>query len=218
MTTFFLIRHAANDLVGDAIAGRKPGVHLNAEGRLQAERLAERLEHAGIQHIFSSPLDRARETAGPLAAKLGLPVRISEAILEIDFGDWTGRKIAELNQQEAWRRWNVFRSGAQLPNNQLMLSVQTRMVSELVRLHRELPDDCVALVSHGDPIRSAIMYWLGVPLDFVHRLEISAASFSIIALDDWAAQVRCLNVTLESGGGLARAAEKSDQVKRQEYL
>src|SRR5436305_11011237 len=93
MATFFLIRHGANDLLDRAIAGRLPGVHLNAHGRQQAERLAERLAQEPIRRIYSSPLERARETAQPLADRLGLEMRIAPELNEIDFGDWAGQAL-----------------------------------------------------------------------------------------------------------------------------
>ena len=93
MTTFLLIRHALNDYVDKAIAGWTPEVHLNDVGRAQAERLAERLAQAPIAALYSSPLERARETAAPLAKRLGLEVRMCEAFGEIRYGEWTGMPL-----------------------------------------------------------------------------------------------------------------------------
>ena len=115
MTTFLLIRHAAHDLLGRRLAGRMPGVSLNGEGRRQVERLAERLAGASIRAVISGPLERARETAEPLARGLGLPVQISAAVDEIDFGEWTGLPFAELDQDPRWCWFNTFRSGARAP-------------------------------------------------------------------------------------------------------
>src|SRR5438874_9374343 len=118
MAIFYPIRHATNDLVGKAIAGRGQGIHLNELGREQAERLAEKLANCGITRIFSSPLERAQETAAPLARILNLKIHILEAIQEIDFAGWTGRTFAELQQDADWRRWNSFRLGARVPNGE----------------------------------------------------------------------------------------------------
>src|SRR5262249_37404364 len=115
MTTFYLIRHASNDLLPHTLAGRKPGVHLNAAGRNEAEQLAEGLASERIQKVFSSPLERCRETAEFIAKALRLEVQVSNALNEVDFADWTGRKIAELEAMDEWKRWNVFRSGARVP-------------------------------------------------------------------------------------------------------
>jgi probable phosphomutase (TIGR03848 family) len=194
MTTLYLIRHGLTDLVGHTMAGRMPGVHLNETGRREAERLAEALAHAPIQRIYSSPLERARETAAPLAAKLGLDVRISEALNEVDVGDWTGKTIKELEPVELWKQWNQFRSGLRIPNGETMLEVQARMMGALESVRRKLPDGAVALISHGDPLRATLAYLLGAPLDMLLRFEVGPASVSIVHLHDWGAQVRCINV------------------------
>jgi len=196
MTTFYLIRHGENDLVGEAIAGRSPGVHLNATGHKQAERLAEHLSRLRIDHLFSSPLERARETAEPLARKLGLEINISQALIEIDFGDWTRKSLHELNQLETWRKWNTFRSNGRIPKGESMLEAQTRLVSEIQRLRGQYPDQSLALFSHGDPLRSIIVYYLGMPLDLLLRLELSPASITIFTLDDWNVRFQCINQTL----------------------
>ena len=73
MTTFHLIRHGAHDLLGRVLTGRMPGVALNEAGRAQAAGLAAALAGGGIAAVVSSPLQRARETAAPIAARLGLP-------------------------------------------------------------------------------------------------------------------------------------------------
>src|ERR1700757_3718886 len=96
MTTFYLIRHAANDYFNKAIAGRKSGVGLNREGQRQAAGLAGRLAREPIGLIFSSPLERAVETAVPLAQRLGLDIQVSDALNEIDFGDWTNLTFEQL--------------------------------------------------------------------------------------------------------------------------
>jgi broad specificity phosphatase PhoE len=195
MPTFLLIRHATTDMVGHTLSGRLPGVHLNEAGRLQAEQLTERLARHGIQRLFSSPLERARETAEPLANKLGLKIQVSEALTDLDFGDWTNRAIAELQPLPKWQQWNLFRAGVRIPNGELMSEVQGRMVNEMERLSRCFPEDCLALVSHNDPIRAALVHYLGMPLDLMQRLEINPASVSILEVSDWGAQLRCANLT-----------------------
>src|SRR5215216_2686607 len=155
MSEILLLRHALTDAVGVSIAGRAPAVHLNAKGRTQAEALAAALSHLPISRIFTSPLERARETAEPLAARRGISAIISPAITELDFGDWTGRSLAELDQLESWKQWNLFRSALRIPNGELMSEVQARMVGEIQRLNQEFPHDVIALISHADPIKAA---------------------------------------------------------------
>lgn len=192
MTTLYLIRHGLIDPLGHSIAGRAPGVLLNAMGRGQVERLADYLSRAPIRRIYSSPMDRTRETADALARRLNLSVELSDDLAEIDYGDWTGRRLDELHDDPVWRSWNSQRGSTRVPNGELMLEVQTRLVRFLLDLRRR-PDEAVAVVSHGDPIKAAIAYFLGVPLDLFHRIEISPASLSVLRFDADGPHLLCLN-------------------------
>jgi probable phosphomutase (TIGR03848 family) len=195
MTTFLLIRHATNSWIGRALAGRRPGVHLNDEGRNQAQRLVQRLRDVPVDAVYSSPLERALETAEPLASARGLAVHQRPRLIEIGFGDWTGREIASLEEDAHWKRFNNFRSGTRIPAGELMTEVQTRVVDELEELRRNHPDGTVALFSHADVIKCAVTFYCGAPLDFMHRFEISPASVSIITLADWGPLVLAVNDT-----------------------
>ena len=194
MTTFYLLRHASNDyLTEKKIAGWRPGVHLNEQGRKEAEALAAKLAAEPIHAIYSSPLERARETADPLALKLGLKVQISDAVGEIKFGKWTDQSLKQLDSNPEWQRWNSFRSGTPIPEGELMIEAQTRVVREMLRLRSIHPAEGVALVSHGDVIKAALAYFLGVPLDLFQRIEIGPASISVIAVDEHAPRVLRVN-------------------------
>jgi broad specificity phosphatase PhoE len=194
VTKFLLIRHAENDFVGQTLVGRRPGIHLNSAGRDQSVRLAKTLAPLGVAAIFSSPLERAIETATPLAESLKLKIQTRDSFNEIDFGDWTGRTFAELSQQEHWKQWNSYRIGNRAPGGETMLEVQTRFVTELERLRRDFSNQCLAIFSHGDPLRSVLLHYLGMPLDFYHRLQIATASSSILSLGDWAAELHGFNL------------------------
>src|SRR5688572_12959861 len=102
MTTFYLVRHGTNDFIGRGLAGRTPGVHLNEKGRKEALSAAKTLSDVDISQIFSSPLERAMETAQPLSELLGLPIQISDEITEVDFGEWNGAGQHELNKSRDW--------------------------------------------------------------------------------------------------------------------
>ncbi len=193
MATFYLIRHALNDYVGRALAGWMPGVHLNDEGREQARRLARTLGGRGITGIYASPLERAQETAAPLAAQTGLEVETRGVLGEVQTGEWTNKTFAELEPDPRWRAYNQYRCGSRVPGGELMVEIQTRMVAEILRLHGAHPNGTMAIVSHGDPIRAALVYFLGMPLDFYQRIEILPASFSIIQLEEWGPVVLGLN-------------------------
>jgi len=199
VTTFFLIRHASNDLFKHTLAGRTPGVHLNEVGKDEAEQLAAHLGREALDRIFTSPLERCMETAEPLAKKLNLKIEVSESLKEVNFGEWTGRKFAELDLLSEWKQWNVFRSGGRIPNGETMLEVQSRMVGLVQKLRREFPTGRIALVSHGDPLRSLLVYFLGMPSEFIRRLDLGPASVSVLCVNEWDAQVRCLNARFGAG-------------------
>jgi broad specificity phosphatase PhoE len=199
MTTFYLVRHGSNDFYSHTLVGRRPGVLLNAAGRREAEDLAEALAPEKIQHILTSPMERCRETAAPMAKRFGLEARVSEALNEVDFGDWTNRTFAELNLLESWKQWNVFRSGGRAPGGETMLEVQSRMIGLMAELRRQFAGQRIALVGHGDPLGAALLFYLGTPLEFIRRIELSPASVTVLTMTDWEVQVRCVNRRFNAG-------------------
>jgi len=197
MTRFFLIRHAANDTSGHSFAGRMPGVHLNEEGHAQAEALAARFAGMDIAAVASSPLERALETAAPIATVLGLRASSREEFLELDCGDWTGRGFDTLADDPGFRRFNRLRSCSGPPGGETMLQAQARFIAGLESLRRDHPDAAVVVVSHGDMIRAALAHCLGMPLDVMLRLEVSMGSVSIVEIgEDW---IRVLAIN-DTGG------------------
>lgn len=193
VTTFLLIRHGSTDWVGKALAGRLPGVGLDAAGRIQSQELANRLADRPIAAIYSSPLQRAVDTATPLAERLGLPVVTREALTEIDFGAWQGAKITDLEGDMHWRRFNSLRGSTNAPGGELMLQVQTRMAAELENLRQRHREEAVAVFSHADVIKAALMLYLNIPLDCHSRLEISPASVNVLEIADWGPRVLAVN-------------------------
>jgi probable phosphoglycerate mutase len=194
MTTFLLIRHAATAWIGHGLAGHTPGVGLNDQGLAEAQRLPLRLKQTSIRAIYSSPLQRALETAQPLAQHLGLPVQERAGLTEIRFGAWSGGRIDDLQLDANWARFNSVRSLTRAPGGELMLEVQTRMADELDELGRLHDGQTVALFSHADVIRSALLLCLGAPLDLFYRLEISPASVSILRLGAGGPNIQAVNI------------------------
>jgi probable phosphomutase (TIGR03848 family) len=188
--------------VGRVIAGRGEGVHLDDEGGRQASRLAELLDPVSIDAIVSSPLPRARETAAPLAARRQLRVEIMDGLMEIDYGAWTGRSLADLAPETEWQRFNSLRSVARVPGGELMLEVQARAIAALEHLRARYPEGCCAVVSHGDVIRAVVAHCAGIPLDLFQRMDIAPASVSVVAIGETWIGVRCLNLSADSWSGL----------------
>lgn len=193
MSVFLLIRHADNPAVGNRLPGRMPGVHLNERGKAQAEALAERIGKLPIDAVYSSPLERAMETALPLAGRLGLDVRTSEEFQEVEIGSWTGLELGQLADDPLLRRYDSFRTGTRPPGGELLVEVQQRMVTGIESLRREYPLGLLAVFSHADPIKTVLAHYAGMPLDFLPRLEISLSSVSVISVNDHGPRILAVN-------------------------
>jgi len=195
MTRFLLIRHGMTDAVGRSIVSWTPGVHLNEMGRRQAAELPDVLEAIPIDAIYSSPLERARETAEPLAARRGLPVHVREAFGEVHFGEFSGHSLETLAKTQAWVNYNGFRSGLRPPGGEFVVQVQARFLGELDAIRAERPGQNVVIVSHADSIKAILALFLGAPVDLFDRIGIDPASVSILDLDDAGAWIRRINWT-----------------------
>lgn len=184
MTTILLIRHGENNMVGKRLAGRLPNVHLNEKGQQQARHLAEVLCKAPLKAIYSSPLERAVETAEPLAQLLNLPVLPAPGLIELAYGDWQGKTLKQLGRLKLWKVVQHKPSEMRFPNGESFVEVQTRAVAEVERIaaaHEE--QDLVACFSHGDIIRLTVAHFLGVPLDLFQRVAANPASITAIHLN-----------------------------------
>lgn len=188
-----LVRHAAHGLLGRTLTGRMPGVSLSPQGREQAGRLAARLAREPIRAVLTSPLERARETALPIAGALGLDALVEPALDEIDFGAWTGLSFDALEDDSLWRRWNAARGLARPPGGETMLAVQERMTGLLDGLLARHGGERVALVSHCDVIRATLLHVLGLPLDRYDRIVVDPASVSTVEIGAWGARVLSIN-------------------------
>ncbi|CAH2599336.1 Histidine phosphatase family protein [Rhodovastum atsumiense] len=192
--TFHLIRHGETDMVGHALAGRAPGVPLNAHGRRQAGAVAAGLAATRLAAVVSSPRERAVQTAGPLAARQGLTVQVDPGFEELDFGDWTGAAFTSLDGSPDWHAFNVFRSTAPIPGGETALAVQARAVAAVCRWAALHPDADIAIVSHGDVLRAVLAHFLAVPLDLARRFDIAPAHRSVLVLYEADVRVEALNL------------------------
>jgi broad specificity phosphatase PhoE len=193
MTRFYLIRHGEKASPDKVLATRAPGVPLTSRGREQAEAIARFLADRPLHHIASSPMERAQQTAEPLARLKGIRVEVDPAFHEFDFGEWTMKSIDSLHGGDVWTNFNSFRSATPAPGGESMLDVQARVVRGLILLRDRFPDQAVAVFSHGDPIRAAVCYFAGAAIDFGHRFEISVGSVSTIDLSPNHVQLQEVN-------------------------
>ncbi len=180
MTRLYLIRHGTVDGMNERIYGRTPGIHLSKKGHADAEKIAQELASADLEAVYSSPLERAQETAETIARYAKLPVQIEPGLNEIDFGRWTNCRFKELREDPEWERFNSRRSCAGAPGGELMLAAQARAVAVIEKLQQQ--HGVVAIVSHGDVIRALVAHYVGFNLDFIHRLRIDAGSVTILEL------------------------------------
>jgi len=184
MTQILLIRHAVNDFVKTGkLAGWTPNVHLNDEGKAQAEALGKRLADAPMTQLYSSPLERTMETAE--AVRLHHPhlsIQQNVEVGEVRYGDWEGKEISVLQKRKMWHVVQEYPSRAYFPNGETMRGVQTRAVNEIERLAALHPRELIAVVSHADLIKMVLAHFLGMHLDAFQRIVVSPASISTLML------------------------------------
>lgn len=194
-TAVLLVRHGSVPGLGERLYARTHGLGLTAAGMEEARRLAGRLAREGVQAIYSSPLQRARETAAAIAEATGLEVAEAEAIIEVDFGGWTGQAFAELERDAGWRAFNACRTLRAAPGGESLSQVLARVTGWLSEVMARHPGERVVAVSHADVIRTALAGLLGASLDMILRLEISPASITEVRLGDAPPRVVRVNDT-----------------------
>lgn len=192
-TTVFLVRHATHDRLGKVLAGRMEGVTLSDQGLAEAERLAQRLAGENLAAVYASPLERARQTAEPIAKAAHAELRIDEGIQELGFGDWEGAEFEALEDDPRWKLWNRDRTHARAPGGETMWEAQHRAVRWLEDAAREHPGRSIAAVSHADIIKALLAHAMGLPLDFINRFEVAPASLSVLIAGDWGLKVHSIN-------------------------
>jgi probable phosphoglycerate mutase len=196
-TTLLLVRHGVTDTTGIVLPGRTPGLHLSERGVAQAERVAERLTELARKPValYVSPLERTRETAAPIARALRLRAHVERGLLECDFGLWTGKKLNLLAKKPEWRAVQHAPSTFRFPEGESFTEMQLRMWTTLERVAARHRNRTVVVVSHADPIKAAVTYAQGVPLDLFQRTVISTCSISAIGFTNGAPVVLGVNNT-----------------------
>lgn len=193
-TLVLFVRHGHTPTTGKVLPGRAGGLHLSDDGRAQAEKVAERLSGlAKVDAVYSSPLERTRETAAPIAAARGLKVKTDRGLLEADIGDWTGWELKAARKAPEWKVVQGHPSGFRFPGGESFLEIQSRMVATVDRLRAAHPGGAVVAVSHADPIKAVLAHALGTHLDFFQRFAISPCSVSAVAYGDGTPMVLAVN-------------------------
>jgi probable phosphomutase (TIGR03848 family) len=200
-TLVLLVRHGQTPTTGKLLPGRAPGLHLADAGHEQARRAAERIAALDrVDAVYASPLERARETAAPIAAARAMKVKVDKGLLECDFGDWTGAELKKLMKLREWQTVQRAPSTFTFPNGESFSAMQHRMVATIDRLRAAHPGGVVVCVSHADPIKAAVAHAMGTHLDLFQRIVISTCSITAIAYHGGGPVVLTVNST---GGSLA---------------
>ena len=169
---------------------------LTGELLQRSQRAAERIAAlTKVDAIYASPLERARETAAPIAAARGMKVAIDKGLLECDFGDWTGAQLSDLMKKREWATVQRAPSTFRFPNGESFTEMQTRMVSALDDIRARHPGGTVVCVSHADPIKAAVAHAMGTHLDLFQRIVIGTCSVSAIAYSGFGPVVLTVNST-----------------------
>ena len=201
MTTLWLVRHGVTSHTGTRLSGWMPDIHLTDEGRAQADAAADLLSGIKLEAVYSSPIDRTRETAAPIAARQGLNVRTRRGLGEVEYGKWTNRSLKVLARQKLWGVVQRWPSAARFPDGETLREVQSRALSEVEKIVEEHPRGSICFVSHGDVIKLLLAHYLGVHIDLFQRIVIAPGSVSGVTLLADGPRVLSMNV---SPGLLAR--------------
>ena len=176
------VRHGQTPTTGSVLPGRAPGLHLAPDGDEQARRVAERLAALGrVKAVYASPMERAVETAAPIARACKLRVRRSPGLIECDFGRWTGRKLQNLRRHKEWTTVQRHPSGFRFPGGESFAEMQARALDAVAAITARHRGETVVAVSHADVIKAVAAAAVGTPLDLFQRIVISPCSVTAIA-------------------------------------
>jgi broad specificity phosphatase PhoE len=184
MTTLFLIRHGLTAVTGSRLYGRTPGIHLD-----------ERVEGVRINAAYSSPLERCIETLEPLARARGLEITTSDALIEMDAGNWTGRTLPSLRRTKLWNMVQRSPSRFRFPGGESFVDAEARLLDGIERIVARHPRGRIAVGTHGDLVRVLISHYTGAHLDQFQRVMADPGSISAVHLGGGAPRILLVNDT-----------------------
>jgi probable phosphomutase (TIGR03848 family) len=194
MTTFFFVRHGVTDHTHHKLSGWMEGVHLNDEGRRQAEATAEALSQVGFKAIYSSPIDRCYETALAIAERYPrLEIVEDDGLGEVGYGKWTNRTLKSLMKTKLWEVVQRRPSAVTFPEGETFRSVQYRAVEFVEATRAKHRTGAVCCVSHGDVIKLVFAHYLGVHVDLFQRIVTAPAGMSVLSVGDGVPRIWSLN-------------------------
>ena len=195
------VRHGTTPTTGKVLPGRAPGLHLADAGRAQAQAVADRIATLKrVDAVYSSPLERARETAAPIARARRLRVAVERGLLECDFGDWTGGELKALAKLPEWKTVQRYPSGFRFPGGESFTEMAARTQDAVAKLATRHRGGVAVAVSHADPIKAVVADALGTHLDLFQRIVISPCSVTAILYGDSGPAVLTVNHTGDLAG------------------
>ena len=198
----YLIRHSVTPETGKRLSSLNPDIALSAAGQVMADELGTHLSSVSSDAIYTSPLQRCRETAAAVASGRRIRPKTNKAFIEADFGNWLGRPLKSVYKLKAWQELMTAASRFRFPDGETLQEVQHRAVAGVEHLALQHKHSNIAVATHADVIRVILTHYLGMPLDLVHRLDVSPASVSIVDLhQSGRVQVPVVNHVAEPGGG-----------------
>ncbi|MGH9124908.1 MAG: histidine phosphatase family protein, partial [Acidimicrobiales bacterium] len=171
---------------------------------VRGSRTARKPGPTKVAAVYASPLERAQETAAPIAARLGLEVVTEAGLIEMDFGEWTGAELKALYKLPEWNAVQRYPSGFQFPGGEAFAAMRARMAATIAVLCRRHPGEIIVCVSHADPIKTAVSDALGTHLDLFQRISISTCSITAISYSRTGPAVLAVNTTGGVGDLLPR--------------
>ena len=176
MSRIFLLRHAqslANEK--GILAGRMDSVSLSKRGLTERNELEQRFQDAAFEQIISSPMQRCLETI----ANIFPSPKIAAEFQEVDYGDWTGKRMRTLARKKAWQEIHKNPASVRFPNGETLPEVQTRALLGL-DLHVDQRKKNILISTHADVVKVIILHALGTHLNNIDKIQISNASISVL--------------------------------------
>jgi probable phosphomutase (TIGR03848 family) len=194
MTTLLFVRHGVTDHTGHKLSGWMEGIHLNEEGRGQAEAAADALAQVEFKAIYSSPIDRCYETARAIAERHPkLEIVTDEGLGEVGYGRWTNRTLKSLMKTKLWEVVQRRPSSVTFPDGETFRSVQSRAVDSVEEIGKKHRRGAVCCVSHGDVIKLVLAHYLGVHIDLFQRIVTAPGGISALSVGDGDPHIWSLN-------------------------
>lgn len=212
MTRVILVRHGRTTANAEGILAGRQEVELDDQGRLDAQDLGYRLSVVPIALVLVSPLVRTRQTADAVLRGRNIPVRECPDLIECDYGDWSGRPLADLVKDDLWSAVQLHPSGVTFPDGESMAQVAARSVAAVRAAVAEIEaagsGGNLVVVSHGDVIKAIIADALGLHLDGFQRICVDPGSLSVVRYTPHRVFVEHLN---DLGGTLESLRESPSE-------